>query len=64
MQYTEMIFSCKNEDFIRKNLDIFLIFAQNIDCGYKLEYPQSMFWNKKDIRWTCYPDVFSFQWDV
>ena len=35
-----------------KNCDIFLIFAQNIDCGYSLEpprwggsneYPQSMF---------------------
>ena len=34
----------------------FLIFAQNIDCGYSLEpprrggsnvYPQSMFWRKK-----------------
>ena len=35
---------------------IFLIFAQNIDCGYTLEpprrggsneYPQSMFWSKR-----------------
>ena len=42
----------------RKNVDIFLIFAQNIECGYTLEpprqggfneYPQCMFWikNKK-----------------
>ena len=39
---------------MKKN-DIFLIFAQNIDCGYTLEpprrggsneYPQSMFWSK------------------
>ena len=38
-----------------KNFDIFLIFAQNIDCGYTLEpprrdvsieYPQSMFWSR------------------
>ena len=38
-----------------KFFDIFLIFAQNIDCGYTLEppqrggsneYPQSMFWSK------------------
>ena len=33
-----------------KNCDIFLIFAQNIDCGYTLErsneYPQSMFFSK------------------
>ena len=39
----------------QKMFDIFLIFAQNIDCGYRLEpprpgssneYPQSMFWSK------------------
>ena len=39
----------------QKKIDIFLIFAQNIDCGYTLEpprrggsngYPQSMFWRK------------------
>ena len=38
-----------------KIFDVFLIFAQNIDCGYTLEppqwggsneYPQSMFWSK------------------
>ena len=42
----------KNEKFHWKKNDIFLIFAQNIDCGYTLEpprrggsneYPQSMF---------------------
>ena len=44
---------------------VFLIFAENIDCGYKLEpphgggsnkYPQSMFWskNKKNI-YPCTP---------
>ena len=42
-------------------MDIFLIFAQNIICGYMLvlprrggsnEYPQSMFWSKnKKIRY-------------
>ena len=46
--------------------DIFLIFAQNIDCGYTLEpprrggfneYPQSMFWskNKKNRYTLAYP---------
>ena len=44
--------SLKIENFQLKNFDIFLIFAQNIDCGYTLEsprgcgcneYPQSMF---------------------
>ena len=52
----------KNENFIRKKIDIFLIFAQNINCGYTLEpprrggsneYPQSMFWSKnKKNRYT------------
>ena len=45
----------KIENFQRKNFDIFLIFAQNIDCVYTLEppqrggsneYPHSMFWSK------------------
>ena len=27
----------KNDYFLMKNCDIFLIFAQNIDCGYTLE---------------------------
>ena len=48
-------FRSKIDDFQRKVFDIFLIFAQNIDCGYSLEpprrggsneYPQSMFWSK------------------
>ena len=30
----------KNENFQQKKFDIFLIFAQNIDCGYTLELPQ------------------------
>ena len=52
----------KIEKFQLKNFDIFLIFAQNIDCGYTLEpprrggsneYPQSMFWSKnKKNRYT------------
>ena len=42
----------KNENFQLKNLNIFQISAQNIDCGYSLEpprrggsneYPQSVF---------------------
>ena len=55
-------FSRKNLKFHQKNVDIFLIFAQNIDCGYTLEpprrggsneYPQSMFWSKnKKNRYT------------
>ena len=48
---------------------IFLIFAQNIDCGYMLEPPcrggsneylQSMFWskNKKKKVYPCKPQFF------
>ena len=32
--------SFKIETFQLKKFDIFLIFAQNIDCGYKLEPPR------------------------
>ena len=53
--------------FRLKKFDIFLIFAQNIDCGYTLEpprrggsneYPQSMFWskNKKNRYTPAYPN--------
>ena len=62
MQYTEIFKVVKNENFPKKKIDIFLIFAQNIDCGYMLEpprrggsneYPQSMFWSKnKKNRFT------------
>ena len=31
---------CKNDNFQMKNFDIFLIFAQNKDCGYTLGPPQ------------------------
>ena len=48
MQYTENVLV---ENFHWKIFDIFLIFAQNIDCGYielpqgdgSNKYPQSMF---------------------
>ena len=40
MQYTEIFKVVKIENFQLKNVDIFLIFAQNIDCGYTLEPPR------------------------
>ena len=66
MQYTEIFKVVKNENFQKKKIDIFLIFAQNIDCGCTLEpprrggsyeYPQSMFWskNKKNRYTPTYP---------
>ena len=52
-----------------KNCDDFLIFAQNISCGYTLEpphrggsneYPQSMFWSKnKKTMYTRVNPTFS-----
>ena len=54
----------KKENFQLKNANIFLISAQNIDCGYSLEpprragsneYPQSMFW--AEIRKIMYTPV-------
>ena len=41
MQYTAIFHGCKDINFQMKNCDIFLIFAQNIDCGYTLEPPQT-----------------------
>ena len=39
MQYTAIYHDCKNFNFQMKKYNIFLIFAQNIDCGYTLEPP-------------------------
>ena len=40
MQYITIFHGCKNVHFRMKFFNIFLIFAQNIDCGYTLEPPQ------------------------
>ena len=52
IKYTEN-FTTKKWKFSDKNLDFFLISAQNIDCGYSLE--QSMFW--AEIRKLMYTPV-------
>ena len=63
------------ENFQLKIFDIFLIFAQNIDCGYTLEpprlcgsneYPQSMFWskNKKNRYTPAYPSFTILKWGL
>ena len=62
-------FTSKTEKFQIKKSDIFLISAQNIDCGYSLEpprrggsngYPQSMFLNrnKKNNAYPCKPQFY------
>ena len=59
----------KNENFQKRKSDIFIISAQNIDCGYPLEpplrggsneYPQSMFLNrnKKNNVYPCQPQFY------
>ena len=40
MQYTAIFHGCKNVNFQMNFFNVFLIFAQNIDCGYTLEPPQ------------------------
>ena len=40
MQYTEIFLPLNMEKFQMKKFDIFLIFAQNIYCGYTLEPPR------------------------
>ena len=44
-------FRSKIDNFQRKNFDIFLIFAQNIDCGYMLVGFKGVY-----ITRTCFPD--------
>ena len=39
IQYTAIFYGRKNVNFQMKNFNTFLIFAQNIDCGYTLEPP-------------------------
>ena len=34
MRYTAIFHGCKNDNFQIKFFDVFLIFAQTIDCGY------------------------------
>ena len=43
MQHTAIFHGCKNGNFQLIVFDNFHIFAQNIDCWYTLEPPQSMF---------------------
>ena len=64
----------KIKNFQKTLFDIFLIFAQNIDCGYTLEppcrggsneYPQSMFWSKiRKIGKPLHTPVFLYKGGV
>ena len=59
MQLTLEYNNCKNDNFPLNKCDDFLIYAQNIDCGYSLEPPhcggsneylQFMFKSKSKIK--------------
>ena len=76
MQYEGIFKVVKTENF-QKNFffAIFLIFAQNIDCGYTLEpprqggsneNPQSMFWskNKKNRYTPANPSFSILKWGL
>ena len=64
MQYTAIFHGCKNGHFQMKMFNIFLIFAQNIDCGYTLEPPHckpQFYYTKVGckgvyIKRTCFHD--------
>ena len=63
MQHTEIFIAIKNENFQKNYFYIFLIFAQNIDCGYMFRgssngYPQSMFWSKKKKKKNRYTPAY------
>ena len=53
MQYLAIFHGCKNDNFQMKNCDIFLIFVQNIDCGYTLE-PQKL----ENNEYSCKPQFY------
>ena len=55
MQYTEIFKVVKNENFQQKFFDIFLIFAQNIDCISQFSYIKVGFKGVFIAR-TCLPD--------
>ena len=42
VQYTTVLHGYKNDNFLMKKSDIFLIFAQNVDRGYTLEQPHCL----------------------
>ena len=47
MKYLAIFHGCKNDNFQMKNCDIILIFAQNIDRGYSLEWEITKIMNRQ-----------------
>ena len=62
MQYTENVLVVKIENFTRKKKDIFLIFAQNIDCGYTLESTHNLCFGAKIRKIGIPPCIPQFRY--
>ena len=68
MQYTAIFYGCKNVNLQMKNYNIFLIFAQNIDCGYTLEPREAVLTSthnlcfRAKIRKNVYPCTPQFHY--
>ena len=64
MQNTAIFHGCKNVNFQMKIINIFLIFAQNIDCEYTLEPPEAVLTSTHNLcfgaknKKKCYTDLF------
>ena len=69
MLYTAIFHSCKKDNFQMKNCDVFLIFAQNFDCGYTLEPARRHSSVGRDVAWEsrgtaidpCVRHIFSLK---
>ena len=60
----------KKENFLIKKKIQYFSYSLNIDCGYSLElprrggsneYPQSMFFNKKNNAYPCKPQFYDIK---
>ena len=55
MQYAAIFKGCENGNFQMKNCDIFLIFAQNIDCEAVLTSTHNLCFRAKIRKNECIP---------
>ena len=59
MYYTAIFHGCKKDNFHMKNCDVFVIFAQNIDCEAVLTSTHNLCFRAK-IRKNVYPCKHQF----
>ena len=58
MQYTAIFHGYENDYFQMKNCDNFIIFAQNIDCGYTSTHNQCFEAKIRIIVYPCKPQFY------